>query len=78
MREKIVKSAKISLAIILSPIIFVIYSLDRAILLPLFWLPIEGFTKWATDNEKIGLSLLRLVTVLTIYGMYSVILFLIR
>lgn len=78
MKERITKIAQISLAVLLTPIIFLIYLTDRLILIPLVWLPVEAFNKWSRDNEKIGLSLLRVVTIATIYGMYSIISILIR
>lgn len=73
MRERVIKIAQLTVAILLSPIIFIFYLLDRAILLPLVWLPVTPFNIWARDNEKIGASLLRVVTIATIYAIYSAI-----
>ena len=78
MKERVIKIAQLTVAILLSPLVFLLYLLDRAILLPLVWLGIDPFNIWARDNEKIGASLLRVVTIGTIYGIYSAISLLIR
>ncbi len=73
MRERVIKIAQLTVAILLSPLVFILYLTDRAILLPLVWLGVDPFNIWARDNDKIGASLLRVVTIGTIYGIYSLI-----
>ena len=73
MRERIKEIAQIGLAVILMPLVFITYLIDRVILIPLIWLPVSPFNIWARDNEGIGQSLLRIVTIATIYAIYSAI-----
>ena len=67
------KIKAITLTILTFPIIVSIYFLDRVILLPLFWLPSEPMGKWLESGKSAVMSLMRVVVVLLLWGIFELI-----
>jgi hypothetical protein len=61
------------LGIMLVPIFFTVYFLDRAILLPFVWLPIKNIGKWYGDGFEMWLSIFRILTIFLLVVLYLLI-----
>jgi len=71
------KIKTIALTILTTPIVLSIYFIDRMILLPFIWLPTEPIHKWLESGKSAVMSLLRVVVVSLLWGIFELIKYLV-
>jgi hypothetical protein len=67
------KKLLLALNIALLPVMFIVYLLDRLIVLPLVWIEAKSLQDWVGDDKKMAYSTIRLLAVLIIIGIISLI-----
>lgn len=67
------KKLLLLLNIALLPVMFVVYLLDRLIVLPLIWIEAKSLQDWVGDDKKMVFSTIRLLAVLVLIGIITLI-----
>jgi len=64
--EKIKKGFKVFIGVLLMPIMFSVFVVDRLVVVPFVWLKTESLMQWLRKNDMIVESVIRVIFALVV------------
>ena len=71
MKKIIPSKLMLVISILLLPVFIFIHVIDRFILAFCWWMPVKGVVDWTKDDRLMAFSVVRVVLVFALYGMFK-------